>query len=183
MRKAAARDGDSTTTGGRVFAFASPIKDKGRAIAFDGSDATCGDCEGLFPIHGTGQRIFNIGRYVVVDNDMVMCPCRKNRVVVGDSPSIWLIARQTSERAAGKAPVPILDELIAGDGLFDEQVLAVSTPGTLCGYPYFVEMADGQSFFGRVDSGGSLPRTSTGASLGQYLVYWGEDALIKTNEG
>jgi hypothetical protein len=183
MRKAAARDGDTTTTGGRVFAFTSPIKDKGRAIAFDGSEATCGNCEGFFPIHGTGQKIFNAGRYVVVDDDMVLCPCGKNRVVVGNSPSVWLATRRGSERAVEVASLANPERFVADDRLFDEQVQALSTPGALEGHPYYVEMADGPSRFGRVDSGGSLPRMSTGASLGQYVVYWGEDALIKASEG
>lgn len=90
MRKAAIRDGDSTTTGGRVFAFGASINDKGRKVALDGNEATCGKCDGVFKILGTGRNILNGARNVVVDDDRVLCPCGKNRVIVGSNPGIWL---------------------------------------------------------------------------------------------
>ncbi|MEM5449140.1 PAAR domain-containing protein [Paraburkholderia sp. BR14263] len=183
MRKAAARDGDLTTTGGRVFACASPIKDKGRSIAFDGSEASCGNCEGVFPVHGTGQKIFNAGRYAIVDDDRVLCPCGRNRVIVGGSPGVWLTVRSCKDRANQEDADPIRDKPLRGAKIFDEQVRVWANSGVLDGYPYFIEMVDGQSFFGRVDSGGVLPRMSTGTSRDDYIVYWGEDALIKANAG
>lgn len=88
-KKAAVRHGDPTTTGGVVLAFLSTISDKGKKVALSGEDATCGNCKGTYKILGTGKGIFEGGRDVVVDGDQVLCPCGKNRVIVGASPGIF----------------------------------------------------------------------------------------------
>jgi uncharacterized Zn-binding protein involved in type VI secretion len=75
MRKAAVRHGDPTTTGGFVMAFASTIHDNRKKVALSGDEATCGNCKGTYKIFGTG--------------DKVLCPCGKNRVIVGSDPGIF----------------------------------------------------------------------------------------------
>jgi uncharacterized Zn-binding protein involved in type VI secretion len=97
--KAAVRHGDPTTTRGVVFAFSSTIDDDGKKVALSGDEATCGNCEGMFKIFGTGKGMSENGRDVVVEGDLVLCPCRKNRVIVGSNPGIFLEA----DRGAGTA--------------------------------------------------------------------------------
>ncbi|SAL43257.1 bacteriophage GP29 protein [Caballeronia arvi] len=117
MRRAAARDGDSTTTAGRVFASGSRISDKGRRIVLDGNDATCGQCAGLFKIRGSGRSIFNAARNVVVDQDEVLCPCGNNRVIVGVNPGIWLKSEQGAPRTGAASLFQETEKSAdAGDG-------------------------------------------------------------------
>jgi len=103
MRKAAVRGGDPTTTGGRVFGTASAIKDHGTKVALDGDVATCGNCQGTHMIFGTGEGISEKGRNVVVDDDSVLCPCGKNRVMVGDNPGYFLHSN-TGAAGASRGP-------------------------------------------------------------------------------
>src|SRR5271156_2086059 len=90
MRKAAVRHGDPTTTRGFVIAYSSTIHDDGKKVALSGDEATCGNCKGVFKIFGTGQGMSEKGRVVVVDGDQVLCPCKKNRVIAGSNPGIFL---------------------------------------------------------------------------------------------
>lgn len=90
MRKAAVRHGDPTTTRGCVIAYSSTIFDGGRQVALSGDEATCGTCKGAFKIFGTGDSMTEKTRSVVVEGDRVLCPCGKNRVIVGSNPGIFL---------------------------------------------------------------------------------------------
>jgi hypothetical protein len=102
MRKAAVRDGDPTTTGGIVTASSTSIRDKGgKKVALDGDEASCGNCEGTYKIFGTGKGLSRKARNVVVDDDQVLCPCGKNRVIVGDNPGIFLKAASSAGATAG----------------------------------------------------------------------------------
>ncbi|MFL9905521.1 PAAR domain-containing protein [Paraburkholderia sp. RL17-337-BIB-A] len=86
MRKAAVRHGDPTTTRGFVIAYSSTIHDDGKKVALSGDEATCENCKGTFKIFGTGKGMSEKGRDVVVEGDLVLCPCKKNRVIVGSDP-------------------------------------------------------------------------------------------------
>ncbi|HEY2000517.1 PAAR domain-containing protein [Paraburkholderia sp.] len=90
MRKAAVRHGDKTTTRGYVLAYSSTIHDDGKKVALSGDEATCGNCKGTFKIFGTGKGMSENGRDVVVEGDLVLCPYKKNRVIVGSNPRIFL---------------------------------------------------------------------------------------------
>lgn len=102
MRKAAIRHGDPTTTRGFVMAYSSTIRDDGKKVALSGDEATCGNCKGTFRISGTGMGMSERGRNVVVEGDLVLCPCKENRVIVGGNPGIFLNA---SDAAAGATSV------------------------------------------------------------------------------
>ena len=43
-------------------------------------------------------------------------------------------------------------------------------------YPYLIEMNNGRTFAGRINSHGQLPRICT-ETADSYTIYWGEDAL------
>ncbi len=119
-----------------------------------------------------------LGRDVVVDGDPVLCPCGKNRVVIGANPGIFLNSSSdpthaTALRTASDTnPNPPIFA-------FDERVRAITTGVSIDGYPYCVEMADGRIQTGRLDASGKLPRIDTGETAGSYVVYWGDEALAR----
>nr|WP_133664581.1 hypothetical protein [Paraburkholderia sp. BL10I2N1] len=119
------------------------------------------------------------GRAVVVDGDSVLCPCGKNRVIVGSNPGIFLNTDRGSavaRNAASAAQSAIATG--ASVATYDEQVRAAASGGALDGYPYFVETADGRTFSGRVGANGLLPRIETDVA-GTYAIYWGDEALAR----
>ncbi|WP_241303459.1 PAAR domain-containing protein [Burkholderia stabilis] len=103
VRKAAIRHGDPTTTRGTVFAYSSSIYDDRKHVALSGDEATCGNCEGTFKIFGTGKGMSEKGRDVVVEGDLVLCPCKANRVLVGHNPGIFLESRSEGTSALARA--------------------------------------------------------------------------------
>jgi hypothetical protein len=62
----------------------------GRTVDLNGDEATCGNCKGAYKIFGTGKGMSENSRDVVVEGDLVLCPCNKNRVIVGDNPGIFI---------------------------------------------------------------------------------------------
>ncbi|WP_236654902.1 PAAR domain-containing protein [Burkholderia pyrrocinia] len=103
VRKAAIRHGDPTTTRGIVFAYSSTIYDDRKHVALSGDEATCGNCEGIFKIFGTGKGMSEKGRDVVVEGDLVLCPCKANRVLAGRNPGIFLETRSDGVPAVAHA--------------------------------------------------------------------------------
>ncbi|WP_330996091.1 PAAR domain-containing protein [Burkholderia diffusa] len=61
MSRRAVRHGDPTTTGGIVIAVTSTMFNHGKRVAVDGDKATCGNCEGTFPIVGGAHRMIHHG--------------------------------------------------------------------------------------------------------------------------
>jgi uncharacterized protein (DUF2345 family) len=121
------------------------------------------------------------GRAVVVDGDSVLCPCGKNRVIVGGNPGIFLNTDRGSAVASNAASAA-QSAIATGASVatYDEQVRA-SAPGVaLDGYPYFIETADGRTHGGHIDASGQLPRIYTHSS-DDYTVHWGDDALARKN--
>lgn len=181
MRKAAIRHGDPTTTGGFVIALSSTIHDNGKKVAPNGDDATCGYCKGAFKIFGTGKGMSEKGRSVVIDGDPVLCPCKRNRVVVGSHPGIFLETDDGATRAdaAGKA---VTENTAASDGgtfrPYDERIRVIAPMAAHVGYPYLIETVGGQRLSGRIDSSGLLPRIVTGYAA-EYIIYWGDEALAR----
>jgi uncharacterized Zn-binding protein involved in type VI secretion len=178
MRKAAVRHGDPTTTRGFVIAVTSTIFDNRKQVALSGDEATCGNCKGAWKIYGTGKGMSEKGRDVVVDGDLVLCPCKKNKVLVGSNPGIFLQSSTGSESTSNSCTTASTGSNSRLFTVFDERVCAASTC-SLDGYPYCIEMADGRIEFGRLDASGRLPRIETGLIAADFTVYWGEEALSK----
>ncbi|RKT26394.1 PAAR motif-containing protein [Paraburkholderia sp. RAU2J] len=171
------RHGDPTTTHGFVIAFSSTIYDDSKNVALSGDEATCGNCKGTFKIFGTGQGMSEKGRVVVVDGDLVLCPCNRNRVIVGNNPGIFL--QCDDGQSSGTHIRKTATVVASSSAVYDEQVCATA-PGTLlAGYPYYVEVADGRIESGRIDTSGRLPRIVTGNNSDSYTVFWGDEALAK----
>jgi hypothetical protein len=180
MRKAAVRHGDPTTTGGFVTAYSSSIHDGGKKIALSGDEATCGNCKGLFKMFGTGKGISQKSRSIVVDGDLVLCPCGKNRVIVGSNPRVFVNTHEGSVITSSASTAVTAGSSSLPTGMFDEQVRAAASIA-LDGYPFLIEMVDGRTFAGRVDASGKLPRIVTD-DADEYIVYWGDQALARQDE-
>ncbi|KVS37748.1 hypothetical protein WK43_07270 [Burkholderia ubonensis] len=60
---------------------------------------------------------------------------------------------------------------------YDEQVRAGIRTTLPQNYPYLIEMSDGRTFAGHVNSNGRLPRIHSEIA-DSYTIYWGEDALV-----
>lgn len=162
------------------MAFSSTIHDNGKKIALSGDEATCGNCKGTFKIFGTGKGMSEKGRNVVIDGDLVLCPCRKNRVIIGSNPGVFL---ETSDGAAGSTRASsVTAPMQSGEQRYDEQVRAVTFGASLEGYPYVIETADGQIVSGRLDNSRRLLRVYTVTSE-DYTVHWGDDALAHDGFG
>jgi uncharacterized Zn-binding protein involved in type VI secretion len=178
MRKAAVRDGDPTTTGGRVIGSSTGYTDHGKKLALDGDVATCSNCKGTHRIFGTGKGISDRGRNVVVDGDSVLCPCGRNRAIVGTNPGYFLNSNLGSPSAGNAATAIESAPSSLAAGTFDEQVRAAVLGAALKDYPYFIKTADGQTSYGRTDADGNLPRIEAQEAI-DYTVYWGDAALAK----
>ncbi|MFC0402921.1 PAAR domain-containing protein [Paraburkholderia rhizosphaerae] len=114
MRKAAIRNGDPTTTGGFVIAHSSTIHDNNEKIALSGDEATCGNCKGAHKIFGTGKGMSEGTRDVVIDGDRVLCPCGRNRVMVGINPGVWIDVYQSDSRPDSLSASSPFDQRDAG---------------------------------------------------------------------
>ncbi|MGA9919354.1 MAG: PAAR domain-containing protein [Paraburkholderia sp.] len=178
MRKAAVRDGDLTTTGGRVIGTSTGYTDHSKKLALDGDVATCSNCKGTHRIFGTGKGISDRGRNVVVDGDSVLCPCGKNRAIVGSNPGYFLNSSPGSPSASNAAAAIESTSSSLATSTFDEQVRVAAPGAARKDYPYFIKTADGQTSYGRTDADGNLPRIEAQEAI-DYTVYWGDAALAK----
>ncbi|MCW0044897.1 PAAR domain-containing protein, partial [Burkholderia pseudomallei] len=131
MRKAAVRDGDPTTTRGSVIAQTSTIYDNGKKVALDGDEATCGNCSGSFKIIGTGKGISEKSRNVVIDGDVVTCPCGRNRVIIGGNPGIFLNSSSSQANIASTATPMVANPPRTGAESFDERFVLCDADGTV----------------------------------------------------
>ncbi|SDQ21738.1 Zn-binding Pro-Ala-Ala-Arg (PAAR) domain-containing protein, incolved in TypeVI secretion [Paraburkholderia fungorum] len=182
MHRAMIRHGDPTTTGGFVMAFSSTTFDDGRRIALHGDEATCGICQGVFKIFGSGTDATENGRATVLHGDPVICPCGKNKVFVVSDPGCH-VEIETGVARPGGAASAARSAMAAGASIarYDEQVCpAIQGEGALNGYPYFIETTDGRMFLGRIEGSGPLPRIETDIA-DTYTVYWGDEALARQN--
>ncbi|MGN7982543.1 PAAR domain-containing protein [Burkholderia sp. 22313] len=172
MRKAAVRDGDPTTTRGSVIAHASTIYDGGKKVALDGERATCGTCKGAFKIVATGKGISEKGRNVVVDGDIVMCPCGDNRAIVGSNPGIFL---QSSRRPSNIADTTASMEAslsFVGTESFDERFVLYDPTGVVLSHtPYALQFENGRIVYGTTDHFGRTHQIESGQQPERIKLY------------
>lgn len=158
MRIPVVRDHDATTTGGRVIALKAMIHDKGIKLALDGEHATCGNCKGLWPMHGTGDKMRNRGMRVVIDNDSVLCPCGKNRVIAGEGAGCFVHVASNSQ-SAGVAQSPGEVVQVA---LYDEQfTLLDDSRQPLADMRYRIVVDGKQVITGTTNASGQTERVTT----------------------
>jgi hypothetical protein len=152
------------------------MTDNGRTFALYGDEATCGNCKGAFKIVGTATGRCYDGRPGVIEGDLVLCPCGRNRVLAGANPGCFYEDDGSSAGASSAVQFTIATD--ASFATYDEKVRAAASGVTLDGYPYYIETADGRTFSGCVEANGGLPRIETDAA-DAYTVYWGDDALAQ----
>ncbi len=130
---------------------------------------------------GTGPN----GQPWALSGDINVCGCNPPPVFYAERGMTMTFTSQevaalTGERAASAADTTRTEAVTAAQAdastTYDEQVRASIRTTPPQDYPYLVEMSDGRTFAGRVDSNGQLPRIRTEAA-DSYTIYWGEDAL------
>ncbi|MCW5118012.1 PAAR domain-containing protein [Burkholderia cenocepacia] len=175
MRRRAVRNGDPTTTGGVVIAVTSTMFNHGKQVAVDGDKATCGNCDGAFPIVGGAQRMTHRGRCVALEGDAVLCPCGQNRLIAGSGSTIFYggsgSGNAANPFAAGSALATTRDA--PAPGVHDEQyVLRDSDSGQpLANVRYRILLSSGKVFTGATDATGHTLRvTSTYAESLKFEI-------------
>jgi uncharacterized Zn-binding protein involved in type VI secretion len=158
MRIPVVRDGDPTTTGGTVIALKATIHNRGKKIALHGEHATCGNCEGSWPMFGTGEKMSNRGTHVVIEGDHVLCPCGKNRVVAGPDVSCFIHKDTGASSAAASRPLRESHEVAK----CDEQYTLMSLDGRrIASVRYRIVTDRGRVFTGTTNGLGETERIAT----------------------
>ncbi|WP_230943804.1 MULTISPECIES: PAAR domain-containing protein [Burkholderia] len=172
MRKAAVRDGDPTTTRGSVIAHASTIYDGKKKVALDGEKATCGTCKGAFKIVATGKGISEKGRNVVVDGDIVMCPCGANRVLVGSDPGIFLQSSRHPSDLADTAASTDASSSFVGTESFDDRFVLYDPTGVILSHTaYAMQFENGSLVYGTTDRFGRTRQIESGQQPERIKLY------------
>lgn len=182
------RDGDTTTTGGRVDAKPQqwPVMYGDQHAAFEGDPVWCPACKS----HGATKCVPPYrpstgpdGRQKNLEGDLCLCRCpspprliaRINNVRAGFS-----FVEVSSMPGAG-AWLAFAGHTIMSSservGPYNEQT-RLNGQGAE-GMPYHIETADGRMLSGKVDANGLLPRIETIGDV-EYAVYWGDEALARS---
>lgn len=158
MRIPVVRDRDATTTGERVIALKAMIHDTGKKLALDGEHATCGNCMGSWPMHGTGDKMRNHGTRVVLDNDPVLCPCGKNRVIAASDAKCF-VHQDTNTRRSSVAKSP---SGVTQTTPYDEQfTLLDATRRPLADMRYRIVVDGERAITGTTSASGQTERVTT----------------------
>ena len=185
--------GDKLDNDGEICSYEGPqFLVHGNQAALIGGAAYCPVCKttGYIAKDGGPRRMSFFISEIAAHDDVVVCGCSEHpRIFATLAGETWYddmaetlgnIGARTTK--VDRAPLAGLTESAADNARFDEQIRVSASCVSLNGYPYRIEMADGRVFSGRIGSGGALPRMMTGENADEYTVYWGEDALEKSNE-
>lgn len=151
-------DGDCTTTGGAVIGRSDFYNEEGKMYARKENKATCGNCKGAWPIHGTANNWMDNGLPYVKHMDRVLCPCENNFVLASGSSN--------SGYSDGKEKVQMEKPIMPPDtGVYDEQfILTDATGNALADTWYTVRLPSGGFLHGVTDSSGKTERCRTDVS-------------------
>jgi uncharacterized Zn-binding protein involved in type VI secretion len=165
MHKQAARDGDPTTTGGRVQAWhGADFDSDGKRVAFTGSVASCGECEGMFQVIASYDGWTHGGRKMALDSDRVACPCGKNRIIAHGTNILIEDVSQNSANAATWTSSGSPSSFIASQvRTYDEGIVLfdASSGEPLAGYRYRIATDSGKTLEGVTDQSGRTQRITT----------------------
>ncbi|WP_278646070.1 PAAR domain-containing protein [Burkholderia lata] len=170
MSRRAVRVGDPTTTGGIVISGSSDMFSNDKAIAVDGDKATCGNCEGMFPIVGSAVLVISHGRCMALEGDAVLCPCRQNLLMSGSDCTFFYedddvhgesgyYAANSTTAFSSFAPT----RYGSASGSHDEQyVLREADSGRpLANVRYRIRLSTGKIFTGVTDATGHTQRVTS----------------------
>ena len=159
-------DGDRTSTGGVVFGYSGFFNEKGKAYARKENKATCGNCEGAWPIYGTACDWMDGGVPYVKDGDRVLCPCGKNIVFAAGSSNAFY-SESDGEPSVASPPTALI---------YDQQYTLKSSDGKPCAnLPYRVLIGSEVVASGVTDSQGMTQRIATDAARRLILEIAGSE--------
>ncbi|WP_321789770.1 PAAR domain-containing protein [Burkholderia pyrrocinia] len=156
--------GSRTTTGGHVIDGSAYLFDEqGRRFAVDHDGASCGVCEGVFPISGSVDSWLDNGKAMVKDMDLVLCPCGSNRVLADPSTTVFHSDEGDAHGAAQAISHPTVKHAPCVD--HDEQfTLLDNARRPLANVRYRIVTDTGQIFTGITDTAGQTSRIVTDAA-------------------
>jgi hypothetical protein len=162
---------------GSEFSLIDDAEGRPRHQAHLGHTAWCGVCQTVGPIvaragipdllRGYDERL---RAFEAVGGDVVICKCERHPCVIACYGRSVTYVDETCDSTVDPYPVP------ESSGTYDQQVAASAPHVSVHGYPYLIEMMDGKTTCGRVDTSGCLPRIYT-ADNDVYSIHWGEEAL------
>lgn len=164
--------GDWTTTRGRVLGGSSSFfAENGQTLSRRNDIATCGNCEGGFPILGTADTILDEGLPLVRHMDRVLCPCGQNRVLSGHPE--FLIRDGKGEGARATTGNDAAAFTSAPSLCFDElfQLLDSETGEPLANLEYAIERANGEIEHGVTDENGHTHLLSSTVNAESIHIY------------
>ncbi|MDM0075615.1 PAAR domain-containing protein [Variovorax sp. J2P1-59] len=182
------REGDTTTTGGRVEARPQqwPVtygNDRKHAT-FEGDPVWCPACESYGVTQCVPPYRRNTGpdgRQKNLDGDLCLCRCPSPPRLIAKFNNVrtsFSVEEVLSMPGSG-AWLEFAGHSLAGiskHAAHDEQVLLEWEE--VEGVPYRIEVNDGRVLTGVVGPDGLLPRVQT-LSEAEYTVYWGDEALAR----
>ena len=170
-------NGNGRVLTGSDYCLIDDDKGQSRRQTHLGQLAHCGVCNSSGPIvaaagirdslRGYDERL---RAFEAVGGDKVLCKCERHPRVVA------CYARSVIYVDEGRTAPVVARSATQSSGTYDEQVTARLRGASVQGYPYLIEMSDGQTVCGRSDSNGRLPRIYTD-SADAYAIYWGDEAL------
>lgn len=158
------RDGDPTTTGGRVVACTSTMFEDGKRLALHGDKATCGNCKGAFHIVGSGTDCTEDGRAAVLHGDPVLCPCGKNKVLTGANAGCYVESGWLSGAASTAAARAVRISATGSCTYNDRFVLRDCDGHPLAFSAYSIRREEGHYEYGETDAAGRTHLLSSVAS-------------------
>ncbi|ABI86619.1 PAAR domain-containing protein [Burkholderia ambifaria] len=189
MNRRIAVVGDSLSSGGTIQPYSGPpFLVHGHQAALIGGSAYCTTCKsiGIIAKAGGPYRLKFQGE-VALDQDIVLCGCsmppRIMASLAGEalcSDGLKGLGEVVSSRTTTGGVTSIKK------GAFDEQVETTVSSDLVAGpagYPYYIETADGRAHSGELDASSILPRIHTGDASGEYIIYWGDEAIAKQHRG
>lgn len=178
--------GAQTTAGGVVQTASTNSMIDGLAMAVEGDLVDCPSCGVQGVIQAAQPRLSDTfdGKQVALSDDLCICRCKPPPKLVANQhlecQMFTLADIEAAAQAAERAGDQRMTAAQVARETHDERPRLVAA--SIDGVPYFIETADGRIFSGRTGSDGLLPRVVT-QDAAEYVVYWGDEALAKANEG
>ncbi|WP_236871931.1 hypothetical protein [Burkholderia pseudomultivorans] len=126
------------------------------------------------------------GQPWALSGDINVCGCNPPPTFYAERSMMMIFESHEVEPPKGAKRVPAVSVAMVEEQKgaqadmsvgYDEQVRAGIGTTLPQSYPYLIEMSDGRTLSGHINSNGLLPRIHS-ESADSYTIYWGEDALM-----
>ncbi|SHN60412.1 PAAR domain-containing protein [Desulfovibrio litoralis] len=157
--------GDTGSHGGKIITGAETIMVHGRPIARVGDIYDCPE-HGPNPIITGAKSVFGRGRQVAHIGSRTAC----GATITSGCPNATLDVTLLSDEIISPQSANFESECN-----YDEQILAINktTGQPIAYYPYFIELVNGKTYFGRTDEYGYTQRIDSLQSAENFIVFWG----------